>query len=244
MSLWAVSPYFLLVWIWLLLLVKQSHITCLVGNVQLLITYLCLHSELNDLKNCGLKWKGEGREGRHIRKKRGSGMHSKLRNLNFPAHLKQESHWKCRTRCSSGVNSHGSLVLRELCKYLSAKDAGHFFFFPPRYLGAKGNIIELFISRSCARFTPDKQEHDISAGGPHLHCPIQPNLSIRICSCRKVPAHIPHVQAVCHLLSPWRQHWHLLLLSSILSGTHFFLQLIKKHVGKVAVSSTTGIYLE
>lgn len=72
----------------LLLLVKQSHITCTVGNVQLLITHLCLHSELNDLKNCGLKWKGEGGEGRHIRKKTGSGMHPKLRNLNFPDHLK------------------------------------------------------------------------------------------------------------------------------------------------------------
>lgn len=88
MSLWAASPYFLLVWIWLLLLVKQSHITCTVGNVQLLITHLCLHSEPNDLKNCGLKWKGKGGEDRHIRKKRGSGMHSKLRNLNFPDHLK------------------------------------------------------------------------------------------------------------------------------------------------------------
>lgn len=35
----------------------------------------------------------EGRRGgEHIRKKRGSGMHLELRNLNFPAHLKLESH--------------------------------------------------------------------------------------------------------------------------------------------------------
>lgn len=128
MSLWAASSYFLLVWIRLLLLVKQSHITCTIGSVHLLITHLCLHSELNDLKNCGLKWKGERGEGRHIRKKRGSGMHPELKNLNFPDHLKRESHWKCRTRCSSGVNRHGSLGIRELCKYLSAKDAGCNFF--------------------------------------------------------------------------------------------------------------------
>lgn len=56
------SPYFLLVQICLLLLVKQSHITRTVANVQLLITHLYLHSELNDLKNCRLKWKGEGVE--------------------------------------------------------------------------------------------------------------------------------------------------------------------------------------
>lgn len=60
MSSQTVSPYFLLVQICLLLLLKQSHITCTVGSVQLLITHLCLHSELNDLKNCRLKWKREG----------------------------------------------------------------------------------------------------------------------------------------------------------------------------------------
>lgn len=80
-----------------------------------LITHLCLYSELNDLKNCRLKWKGERGGGRRIRKERGSGMHLELRNLNFPAHLKLESHGRCRTRCSSGVNRHGSLIIRELC---------------------------------------------------------------------------------------------------------------------------------
>lgn len=99
---------------------------------------------------------------------------------------------------------------------------------------------ELFISKSCARFTPDEQ--DISAGTPHFYSSIQPNLSIRICSCRKVPAGITHVQAAatnnifCGLegldKSLWRQRWHLLLLSlcllcPILPGTHFFLELIK-----------------
>lgn len=130
------------------------------------------------------------------------------------------------------------------------------FFFKKRHLETKGNIRELFISRSCAKFTPGEQEQDVSAGALHLYCPIQPNLSIRICSCRTVPAGITRVQAAatnntfCGLEEPdkslWRQRWHLLLLSlcficPILPGTHFFLELIKKHVGKVAVSSTTGI---
>lgn len=74
----------------LLRLVKQSHITCTVGNIQLLISHLCLHSELNDLKKCRLKWKGSG--GERVRKKRRLGMHSELKNLNFAAHLNVESH--------------------------------------------------------------------------------------------------------------------------------------------------------
>lgn len=54
-------------------------------------------------------------------------MHLALRNLNFPAHLNLESHWKCRAVCSSDVNTHGSLVIRRLCKFVSAEDAAHNF---------------------------------------------------------------------------------------------------------------------
>lgn len=109
-------------------------------------------------------------------------MHSKLRNLNFPDHLKWESHWKCKTRCSSGVNRYGSLVIRELCKYPSAKDADHnFFFFFKAFRNQRKH-------ERAARSTLDEQEQDDSADAPHFYCPIQPNLSVRIYSCKKIPA--------------------------------------------------------
>lgn len=85
------KPLFLLVCMCLILIVKRSRLTCIVGSAQLLISHLCLHCELNDLRNCRLKWKGSG-EGGNNRKKRDSGVHLELKNLNFPAHLKLERH--------------------------------------------------------------------------------------------------------------------------------------------------------
>lgn len=43
---------------------------------------------------------GRTRRGRHIREKRGSGMHLELRNLNFPAYL----NWKATGSVGLDVN--------------------------------------------------------------------------------------------------------------------------------------------
>lgn len=63
---------FLLGCMCLLDIAKLSPVTCTVGNVQLLASLLCLHCELNDLKNGGLnggKWGGGTIERRDIQER-------------------------------------------------------------------------------------------------------------------------------------------------------------------------------